>query len=357
MYTYVNSLLVWNSIRMPSERLHWVDFVKTINILGVVWIHVHRGMLNAGIYELDSSTHWISRFLGAFIMPGFFFLSGMFVASSARRPFKEFLGEKTRTLVYIYFLWVTIHCSIQILMGGFTNRQKNWSVLWENFYHPVDHFWFIYTMFFVMMTFYLFKKLGLGPLVFLIFSVGLYGTHFIGEGNVGPWGLIYLMRDSMLFFGLGAVVNRKGPILWINASPTWRVAALGLSGYGITFFLVMQGYRDDLLINPLLFFPGITGTICFAILMHRSGNFGWIEICGRNSIAIYVAHVIGLAGVRIVLQKGLGIDAWQIHAPLGVLGGVCVPLTLVWFSKRFDFPYLLAWPKKVDAPLKTAEAQ
>ena len=331
---------------MASERLHWVDFVKTINILLVVWVHVHRGMLNSGIYELVPGTYWTSRMIGAFAMPGFFFMSGMFIASSARKPLKEFLGDKTRTLVYLYFVWATLHCTIQILMGGFTNRQKSWGVLLENFIHPVDHFWFIYTMFLVMMTFYLFKKLGLGPWIFFAFSIGLYSTHFIGEGNVGSWGVIYMVRDSMLFFGLGTVINRKGPIIWINNAPTWRVAALCCAGFGIMLFLVFEGYRDNLVINPLLFFPGATFLICFAILLQRSGKFGWLEICGRNSIMIYVAHVIALAGVRIVLQKGLGIDAWQIHLPMGMLAGAGIPLLLLWLSNKYHFPYLIAWPKK-----------
>jgi uncharacterized membrane protein YcfT len=335
---------------MASERLHWVDFVKTINILGVVWIHVHRGMLNAGIYELDSATHWTSRFLGAFIMPGFFFLSGMFISSAVRRPFKEFLGDKSRTLVYTYFLWATLHYSIQVLMNKHTNNDIGWSVLWENFYYPRGHFWFMYTIFFIMLLFYLFNALKLKPWMFLVFAIGLYCTNFIPDLSLGTWAVPYHIRKSILFFAVGAVVNRKGPILWLDAAPSWKLALIGVTGFAITLPLVMQGYRDVLSVNPILGIFGGTGTICFAILMHRSGRFGLIEICGRNSMAIYVAHVIGLAGVRIVLQKGLGIDAWQLHAPSGILGGVGFPLLLMWICNRFRFPYLFGWPRKVNPP-------
>jgi hypothetical protein len=63
-------------------------------------------------------------------------------------------------------------------------------------------------------------------------------------------------------------------------------------------------------------------------------------------MAIFCAHTIASAGVRIALQKILRVDNAGVHLAAGVAAGLYGPLALVWLSQRFRFPYLFELPRR-----------
>ena len=52
---------------------------------------------------------------------------------------------------------------------------------------------------------------------------------------------------------------------------------------------------------------------------------GWVALVGRHTLSIYLAHIIVIAGLRIVLV-GLGIESAPMLMPILVISGVLVPL-------------------------------
>src|SRR5215213_1949504 len=106
---------------LQKSRLQWVDYLKGIAILMVVYRHVLLGIERSNIHISESLMN-ANMIFYSFRMPLFFILSGMFISSSiAKRTLKQLVNIKFENLLYPYLIWAFIHVSLQILMGGFTN--------------------------------------------------------------------------------------------------------------------------------------------------------------------------------------------------------------------------------------------
>ena len=162
-----------------------------------------------------------------------------------------------------------------------------------------------------------------------------------------------MVRRSLMYMAVGAWIGRNGrPILWLNSAKSWRVAGVGLAVMAFTFWGVWMGGRESLAARPILTVAGCTGTLCVAILLYRSGRFKAFEFIGRHSMEIYVAHVLGLASVRIFLDKVLGIEIVPLHFLLGILAGLYLPIVVVLVTKRMGFPYMYRLRKPTAQVLK-----
>ena len=97
------------------NRNSWVDYAKAIGIILVVFGHVERGLISAGMVTDPASLAALmlaDSVIYSFHMPLFFFLSGLFfIESLARRGRIGLLANKLDTLIYPYILW-------SLLQGG-----------------------------------------------------------------------------------------------------------------------------------------------------------------------------------------------------------------------------------------------
>jgi hypothetical protein len=91
---------------------------------------------------------------------------------------------------------------------------------------------------------------------------------------------------------------------------------------------------------------GIAASVSLAILLSRVGGWGFVRVLGLYSLEIYVAHTIASAGLRIVLQRGLKVDDPAAHIVIGTLGGIVLPLALLWLYRRFDAEWLFRLPRR-----------
>jgi fucose 4-O-acetylase-like acetyltransferase len=284
--------------------------------------------------------------MGTFTMPGFFVMSGLFIVSSASKPFATFLENKARTIVYPYFVWAVLHCLLQSGLSQLTNHPRAFIDTWRILYQPPGQYWFIYTLFACMLLFAIAMRLRINRHWFFVLATAFYCTRFIPELHLGTWSVVFMVRNSLPFFALGAFIGReKGPVIWMNSARSWQLAALLVATYAFTFWAVVQGARELKWAEPCLSLLGMTGTFSLAILLARSGRFKFFEHFGRRSLEIYVAHVMGLASVRIFLQRALGVEDPVIHWVLGMLGGLYLPILLLLVTERFHLGRLFRLEK------------
>src|ERR1051325_2370139 len=130
-----------------NTRNLWVDYAKAIGIVLVVYGHVVRGLLNAGILQ-DAEFHGlVDSVIYSFHMPLFFFLSGLFFYSSfVKRGTGGLLVNKIDTIVYPFLVWSLLQGSVEALMSRYTNGGVSFSevlTVWE----PRQQFWFLYALF------------------------------------------------------------------------------------------------------------------------------------------------------------------------------------------------------------------
>lgn len=324
---------------LQTTRIPWPDYAKGIGILLVVVGHVLRGLVNSSILSGSGFEGFLDRWIYSFHMPLFFFISGMFADHSARRTAGVYVLDKMKVVLYPYLVWSLLQGLVQWKLSAHTNANTTLSDLITILYRPPAQFWFLYILFFVMLIFLFFKKVKVSPLGFFLFSVA--GYLALGGLYLGPWNVVYMVCQYMIYFGLGVFLSTHVQKLYA-VSGEGILWGMGLAALGVLTLCVLLGVEGLFLAAPLVAGLGVFSVTVLAMAMGRRGTGRFIHGWGMASLQIYVAHTLASAGFRIVVQKGLGWDGAWIHVLGGVCFGMYVPILLDRFCNRIGFRYLFA---------------
>lgn len=348
---------MWRLKTFPDEsppdrsRITWVDHAKGIGILLVVFGHALRGLLAAEILPDTPTWRFVDAWIYAFHMPLFFFLSGLFILSSTRRPYPHFVHNKLRTIAYPYVVWSLIQGILLALAANAANSDVlGLTELWRISYLPQMQFWFLYVLFVCMLLGGLVARWPGGAWLMVAFAVALLATH--GTVPLGPWGVLYLVRIYLPYFAIGIAFAHLGGVQRWAVVPSWALLLVTAAGFAIVTAAVRMGLDGIDLAGAPVALAGILATIALAALCSRVPRWlkmAWLEVCGRSSLEIYVAHTIVSAGFRIILIRVFDITEPWTHLVGGTLVGVLGPLVLVWITQRIGFPYLFSWPGETSA--------
>jgi fucose 4-O-acetylase-like acetyltransferase len=328
-----------------NPRLEWVDAARGIGIVLVVLGHTIGGLENAAMVSSSGGWKSLGRFIYAFHMPLFFFLSGLFAERSARASLPRFLDSKLRTVAWPYLVWSIVQTLMQIAVGSLSNARANWRTLASILYLPTMQFWFLYALFWIQLLVATLVRVGVSLRFVFGVSVLLYATsQWI---PVGSWEPLERVTQNLLYFAAGALVAGSVREALARIAPRTALFAGGLGWIG-----VVASVRLDLDVSawarPLVAGIGLAG----AILLGRALGpriAPPIRYLGRISLQIYVAHTIASAGFRGALVHVLGVnDAW-VHVLGGTLVGLLFPLLLARAAERAGWRYLFTFPKRAFA--------
>ena len=326
-----------------NDRWDWVDSAKGIGIILVVYGHVARGLHNAGIYTDHASFTLIDSVIYSFHMPLFFFLSGIFCISSFEKRGTKLVFSKIDAIYYPYLIWSLIQGSIEIGMGGFTNQHASWDDLLNVVWQPRAQFWFLYTLFFTFVFNIIFlwvlERLGFlkktWPFILLAFAMLL----IIGKPLLPGLFFFQSVASYDIYFAFGA-------IFWLlhkNGEPfNIKLLVLLISLFvamQYAVFIVQAITLSQSIVVILLAGLGISSVIGLA------QRIRFFSVVGLYSMEIYLMHVIFGSGMRIVLQKGLHIEALAPHLIVGVVVGIALPILAARWMHRFKLKFLLRPPK------------
>jgi fucose 4-O-acetylase-like acetyltransferase len=324
----------------PSQRrVEWVDYAKGIAIFSVAALHILNGLINAGIINtatlVELGQSWEKY---SFNMPVFFFLSGLFIMRSVRKPLRDFTADRMRTTVYPYFLWSIITVFVASIVGAQSDSSITFSLdtFGRMFYDPLLHYWFLYALFFIVMIVAIASKLGISRYWLFFGALVLFAWDFPHERLLAQHLVIYFAFGMVISEPLRGLIDRtKGLVLLL-------VALLGLSAWGV---VVAQGA------NTVAFGPhymiqaiGFTGVIALCAVLEKWQVAEFIRGMGRLSLEIYLAHVILGAGTRWVLLR-VGVDDPLVHLLAGITAAVYGSILLAWCFRLIGFPYAYQWPK------------
>jgi fucose 4-O-acetylase-like acetyltransferase len=356
---------------LEKSRWHWIDYLRGIAIILVVFRHILFGILHAGV-DAPILLQKANTISSSFRMPLFFVLSGIFVKSSmAKRTLKQILGIKFENLFYPYLIWSVIQITIQILVSGSTYSQRSWIDYTYILYQPrdLDQFWYLPALFNASAVYMIVEsKLKPGPWVHIALGLALYflSHYFQAVSMMSDWMRFYV------FLSLGAVVSEfffkestqhflKNPWSLLLVTPLFVLAEIAFLRKDENFFLDdndMGGRIEYLLI-------ALTGCISLLIFSFRLQVLNWkglafLRVIGYHSLYIYVMHVIVAAGARAVLMKAFHIHELWILLPVEVALGVIVPIMFynllinegpLWFL--FSYHKHKKEPKPAPIPVKT----
>lgn len=344
MRNWINN--AFNTTALQEKRYSWIDYLRGIAIILVVYHHVRIGIerIQIKVPEVIVEANMIFY---SFRMPLFFLLSGIFInLAFAKKSFKELVSSKFEKLLYPYFIWVFIQVTLQIVLSEFTNSQRGFEDYTYIFYHPryLDQFWYLPALFNVSMFFLLIRR-RFDPPAWVHLVVGLvlyFSSPFILK--------ISMLSDWMEFYIFFAIGNVITPFFFKPSTQKF------LSDYFSFFiflplFISLQLYylKNDIaektldpnlgitmydylyrMYNQLQFLVialvGCLMMLIVAFRLQRMNILSFLRVLGYHSLYVYVLHVMIIAFVRVVMVNVFNITEPVTILIVSIFFGVTVPV-------------------------------
>lgn len=321
---------------LEKKRLAWVDYLKGIAIVLVVYRHVLIGIQRsvttaighgANIPLVPEYLEKANMIFFSFRMPLFFILSGIFISGSlAKRSLKQVIGIKFENLLYPYFIWVFLQITIQIILGGNTNANRSLVDYTYIFYDPrrLDQFWYLPALFNTSVI-YLLVKTYLKPPTWAQYLLGL-ALYF-----ASPWmhgiSMISDWMEFYIFFALGDGINT---FFWRESTQKFLTNPWTLLAITPIFFLTQVYYlahitgpgNADFLLIALI---GCLSMVVLAFRMQSWETLRFLRVIGYHSLYIYVTHIFVAGLIRIGLTH-LGVHNPFILLFTGIVFSVTIPI-------------------------------
>lgn len=106
-------------------------------------------------------------------------------------------------------------------------------------------------------------------------------------------------------------------------------ACAAVGGGGLSVLTTSAGWPSQVWVAPLVTVFGIVFLFGVSSIADRVRWLGWLRLCGRYSLQIYVLHAYPSVLSRIILMKLFGVVDLGVHAVVDTLTGVAVPLLTV----------------------------
>lgn len=286
--------------------------------------------------------------IGAFTVPLFFFVSGLFMQSSLELGWKSYAIKRLIPLFYLYVLWSVIQWGSRLAMGGQTNNKIAPDAILYILWEPVNTVWFIYAL---LIFTVLLKALRHVPLIYLGVVSGLLFVLDLSDVSV------ILDRVCRYFpYFLAGHFARDVNLSLFNSLSRKRVYGIALLALfsGVSYLSLQQGLTRPPALEMATAVLGIVATVWLMMQIQLTKLGQALAFIGQRSIGIFLVHFLPAAGTRIVLTK-LGVASAVEAGPylvlmLAWLAGVFVPLALYVFTERTGrMTWLFAPPRKLVA--------
>jgi fucose 4-O-acetylase-like acetyltransferase len=369
----------WDSIRglvskgfnlpvIKKSRLHWVDYLRGIAIILIVYRHVLIG-IQRGDIRVPEGFVTANMIFYSFRMPLFFILSGIFISHSiAKKSIRKLIGIKFEKLIYPYLIWVTIQISLQIIFSGITNSNRSLVDYTYIFYQPrfLDQFWYLPALFNTTLIYILLKtKLKFSTGVQLLLGLVLYfaSPYFQKISMLSDWMAFYFffaLGDAIsgMFFKEKSLRYFKSPIALVMVIPFFilsqRYYLMHLADLGVEdkLHLSRPDYFSHFKDQLDFLFIALVGCLSMFILCFRLQSIrflSFLRILGFHSLYIYVMHVIISASIRLSL-----IIVFHMKNPIILLFssmtiGLIIPILFYnYFIKDGPLWFLFSFRKKEE---------
>ncbi|KHT61260.1 hypothetical protein RJ44_00430 [Alteromonas macleodii] len=278
-----------------ATRLEWIDSLKGISILLVVYYHCiilpYTAPFKSELFSktiFDSFNYFIAYNLAPLRMPLFFMISGFLVSSSVvRKSWKEVSEKRIYILVYVFVLWSIIQNFSILLLGSESSQEGlNNSIYAKNIIDFAqllalgsNSLWYLYALVVYFVVTKLFNKYGLALLLIAACaSLSLMNWKFPFPYK----SMVY----CFFFFALGVFYG--GAIFsYVNQLSLKRGLIILAVGLCCTLFMKFVHFEVNI-VKSLVYIYIFTFTV---MLLFKFGlKLKILSFLGRRTLPIYIMH-------------------------------------------------------------------
>jgi fucose 4-O-acetylase-like acetyltransferase len=333
---------------LDKKRLEWVDYLRGIVVILVVYHHARIGIELSGV-PMPEFLVTANIVFYSFRIPLFFLVSGLFFSRTINKlSTKKFVSIKFENLLYPYLIWAFIQITAQILLSGYTNSNRSPSDYLYIFYQPrkLDQFYYLPALFNVTMICLMIKTwLKPKPLPHLLLAASLYMVSHTMEH-------ISILSDWMTFYIFFAIGDALSQLFFTNRLQS-LFSRLSTFLIAIPIFAIIQfiylkmdigqsvipnaDWSEAPKLNALqtffdrLFFLVIVMVGCFTVTtfsfqLSRWKILSYLRVIGYHSLQVYVMHVLIVGLTRVVLKSYFNVFDPYLLLLACIIVGVIVPV-------------------------------
>lgn len=340
------------ALHMPRQKDVAIHSLRGLALIFMVAGHVIGATADRGMNVSDESGWRLFYVLLEDIrMPLFTLLSGAVYAHRPVMPgrYGGLVKGKARRLLVPMITVGVLFFFVQLVTPG-TNSKPEIGNLWRIFFFGYEHLWFAQAIFLIFLV------VGALGLAGLLDSFGKWaavtGVSCVlfllvdaptAAGVFSSAGAAQLLPFFLLGYGVTTYRQR------IITPGTTAVLAAGLAVMlTLKVFAVPMGAAPHGLSLAL----GVTGTMTLIALKDRLcwRPLAWL---GQFSFAVYLLHVFGAAGTRLILGR-LGIEGDALVFVLCLTVGIAAPVAFELICGRFA---LISWGLLGQKPRTSSKAR
>jgi fucose 4-O-acetylase-like acetyltransferase len=378
----IASFRIWlskafNTSILEKDRRVWVDYLRGIIIILVVYHHTFLGIGSSGI-SVSKTVIDVNMAAYSFRMPLFFIFSGIFTGLSlSSKSIRTILKSKFNLILYPYLVWSFLQITLKLIFSDYTNSDSTLAEYLYIFYQPkqLAQFWYLPALFNSTMIFVLIKsKFNIKPEYHLLLGIVFFliAPFVSGISMISNWMRFYIflvLGDNLSQFILKEEIKNKLQRIgyFLVAIPFFIAAQYYYFNYiGVrslendaTSFALQTnfgGYVFNELSFLLTSIIGCTTFIFFAFLLEKWNCFKWLRVIGFHSLYIYIMHVIIVAFMRMILTKFFGADNYIVILLTGIFFGVTIPVIFYNLIGKKYLWFLFSPKKYSSTEIKTRTA-
>lgn len=334
--------------RSAAVRDHRLDVARGTAIIAIVVVHVVRGLSSAELVDVGVKEA-VDRSVGLWCLTVFAFVGGTFISRAVeKRTMPSYVLDRVFRLLAVYVMWTVMQGSIQLLAGDSLNTDKAFAQVFQ-VWRPDGHLWYLpfvilVTVVFVPLRPWLPRR---APYVLTAAAaVSLIWWGYDG-GYVGTQGL-----GLVVFFVAGMVAGTDTVKAALDRVPVPLAGVISLTVLVVTAVICV---RTKAILPTFYWFDATPARIAIGVVLalaasaaillfgQAARSVGFLAMCGRRSLDIFLAHIILASGTRIVLVK-LGVEQLWVIITLCLLAGVVGSLLMSAACRRLRLGWIFDGP-------------
>ncbi len=327
----------------PTERLAWLDAAKGVGIVLVALGHAMGGLMDVAGGPPLPVLQSVFFVIYTFHMPLFFFLSAALVKRRIERSQARFFESIWTRIAVPYVLWSTVQFTLIYCAGSLVNSPVDsyWPTIAALPWQPVSQFWFLYVLALLqlisLITLSFAPRHGVWILLGAAVILRVVACFVPGPGPLGQVMVFGVYFAAGLALGAPAIGVLTRLRRWSLVSLAIAAALSVILAYQFLFVPLLAGMADPS--SPTLAGSGwgaaaipaaVLGTMLTIAVAARFPQplMAFAVRLGEASMAIYLTHVIVIAGTRIAIQQFFGPTDPLVLAPILAAIGIAVGLAI-----------------------------